>query len=166
MVSFTNGKTTRLPLVPLAKDTVLLPGVTLRIPLSNRPDISNLLSSLLSRNKRDQGTITIGCIPLASPNLSKDGVQLIESGAEAENEEYEAIDAGQARKDDLFKFGTVAKVIGVQRRMYSEPSLLVEGIKRFTVVKVLKERPFFDAEVVVHEDTGKDMCVSAFDARG
>ncbi|RAO69936.1 uncharacterized protein BHQ10_005948 [Talaromyces amestolkiae] len=148
----TNGKTTKLPLVPLAKDTVLLPGVTLRISLNNRPDVANLLSSLVNRSRRDNSPITIACVPLASPRLSKDGLQLIENGTEPENQEEESVDAGQARKEDLFKYGALAKVVGVQRRVYSEPYLLVEGVKRLSVVKVLKERPFFEAEVLLHDE--------------
>ncbi|EEA28283.1 hypothetical protein TMatcc_003390 [Talaromyces marneffei ATCC 18224] len=148
----TNGKTTKLPLVPLAKDTVLLPGVTLRISLNNRPDVANLLSSLVNRSRRDNSPITIACVPLASPRLSKDGLQLIENGTEPDNQEEESVDAGQARKEDLFKYGALAKVVGVQRRVYSEPYLLVEGIRRLSVVKVLKERPFFEAEVLLHDE--------------
>lgn len=152
----TKGKTTKIPLIPLAKDTVLLPGVTLRIPLNNRPDIANLLSSLVNRNRRDSGPITIACVPLASSRLSKDGLRLIENGSESDNqEEEESVDAGQARKDDLFKYGTLAKIVGVQRRVYSEPYLLVEGIKRLSVAKVLKERPFFEAEVVLYDEIGE-----------
>ncbi|OKL56267.1 Lon protease-like protein 2, peroxisomal [Talaromyces atroroseus] len=148
----TNGKTAKLPLVPLAKDTVLLPGVTLRISLKNRPDIANLLTSLVNRGKRDNSPISIACVPLASPHLSKDGLQLIDNGSDSENQEEEGVDAGQARKDDLFKHGTLAKIVGVQRRVYSEPYLLVEGMKRLSVVRVLKERPFFEAEVTLHDE--------------
>lgn len=148
----TNGKTAKLPLVPLAKDTVLLPGVTLRISLKNRPDVANLLSSLVNRSKRDNSAITIACVPLASPRLSADGQQLIESGSDSDNEDDDIVDAGQARKEDLFKYGTLAKIVGVQRRVYSEPYLLVEGARRLSVVKVLKERPFFEAEVMLHDE--------------
>ncbi|KAH8705118.1 putative LON domain serine protease [Talaromyces proteolyticus] len=145
-----NGKTAKLPLVPLAKDTVLLPGVTMRIPLTNRPDIANLLSSLVNRAKRDN--ILIGCVPLASPRLSKDGQQLIENGSDSQNEGFENIDAGQARKGDLFNYGTIAKLVGVQRRVYSEPYLLVEGVRRLSVEKVIRERPFFEAEVTANDE--------------
>ncbi|KKA20819.1 Lon protease-like protein, partial [Rasamsonia emersonii CBS 393.64] len=74
------------------------------------------------------------------------------SSDDSQDEEYEAIDAGQARKEDLFRFGTAAKLIGVQRRAYAEPCLFVEGVRRFTIGKVLKERPFFEAEVVLHDE--------------
>ena len=154
-----NGRTTKLSLVPLPKGSVLLPGVTLRIPVSNRPDLANLLSSILDRTsvaRRDGNVIAFGCVPLGSPFLSKDGQQLLDNGNldDAKKEDYEAIDAGQARKEDLYQYGTVGKVIGVQRRAYSEPSLVVQGMQRFTINRVLKERPFFEAETLVHDDQG------------
>ncbi|KAL4802298.1 Lon protease C-terminal proteolytic domain-containing protein [Aspergillus unguis] len=151
------GRTTKLSLVPLPKGSVLLPGATLRIPVSNRPDLANLLSSLLDRTqaiKRDANSITFGCVPLASPYLSKDGQHVIADGAVNGNrsEEFESFDAGQARKDDLFHYGTLGKVIGVQRRAYSEPHLLVQGVQRLTVKRVTKERPFFEAECILHDE--------------
>ncbi|KAJ5758427.1 hypothetical protein N7520_005583 [Penicillium odoratum] len=151
-----SGRTIKLPLVPLAKGTVLLPGVQLRIPVSNRPDLTNLLSSLVDKpSKRESNSITFGCIPFNSPFLSRDGLQLIEGADsdEAQKEEYDAIDAGQARKEDIFLHGTLAKVIGVQRRAYSEPFLLVQGTQRFTVKKFLRDRPYFEAEIAIHDET-------------
>jgi ATP-dependent Lon protease len=152
----TNGRSTKLPLVPLPKGSVLLPGVTLRIPVSNRPDLANLLSSLVDKpSKRDASTITFGCVPLNSPFLSRDGQQLLE-GEDSDSErkeEYDSIDAGQARKEDLFRYGTIGKVIGVQRRAYSEPFLLVQGSQRFTIKKVLRDRPYFEAEVFIHDES-------------
>ncbi|GKZ34614.1 hypothetical protein AbraIFM66950_004928 [Aspergillus brasiliensis] len=152
-----SGRTTKLALVPLPKGSVLLPGITLRIPVSNRPDLANLLSTIVERpavTKRDGTAITFGCIPLSSPYLSKDGQRLIDDGSldDDRREEFEMIDAGQARKEDLFRHGTVGKVIGIQRRAYSEPALVVQGVQRFTVRRVLKERPFFEAEAVVHDE--------------
>ncbi|EPS32558.1 Lon protease, peroxisomal [Penicillium oxalicum] len=154
------GRAIKLPLVPLAKGSVLLPGVTLRIPVSNRPDLTNLLSSLVDRPaRRDGNTITFGCVPLGSPFLSRDGQQLLE-GDESENvrkDDYDTIDAGQARKEDLFRYGVVGKVIGVQRRAYAEPFLLVQGSQRFTIKKVLKDRPFFEADVVLHDESSSSL---------
>ncbi|THC97873.1 hypothetical protein EYZ11_002624 [Aspergillus tanneri] len=152
-----HGRTTKLPLVPLPKGSVLLPGVTLRIPVINRPDISNLLSSLLDRtapSKRDGNTITFGCVPLGSPFLSKDGQHLIDNGSldDEKKEEYDLVEASQARKEDLFRYGTVGKVIGVQRRAYSEASLVVQGVQRFTIRRVTRERPFFEAEAILLDD--------------
>lgn len=152
-----NARTTKLSLVPLPKGSVLLPGATLRIPVANRPDLSNLLSTLLDRappGKRDGNTIAFGCVPLGSPFLSKDGQHLIDDGSldDEKKEEYDMVDAGQARKEDLFRYGTVGKVVGVQRRAYSEASLVVQGVQRFTIRRVTRERPFFEAEATLYDD--------------
>lgn len=153
----TNNRT-KIPLVPLAKGSVLLPGVTLRIPVSNRPDLANLLSSLVDKpSRRDANTITFGCVPLSSPFLGRDGQQLLE-GADSDSDrksDYDVIDAGQARKEDLFRYGTIGKVIGVQRRAYSEPFLLVQGQQRFSIKKVLRDRPYFEAEVFLHDESSE-----------
>ncbi|KAJ5747409.1 uncharacterized protein N7511_009105 [Penicillium nucicola] len=151
-----NSRTIKLPLVPLAKGSVLLPGVTLRIPVSNRPDLANLLSSLVDKpSKRDANSITFGCVPLSSPFLSRDGQQLLDSeDSDSERkEEYDSIDAGQARKEDLFRCGVVGKVIGVQRRAYSEPFLLVQGSQRFSIKRVIRDRPYFEADVLLHDES-------------
>lgn len=152
-----SGRATKLPLVPLAKGSVLLPGVTLRIPVSNRPDLTNLLSSLVDRPKRDGNSITFGCIPLGSPFLSRCGQKLLEgeNSDQERQKDYDTVDAGQARKDDLFRYGTVGKVIGVQRRAYAEPFLLVQGTQRFAVKKILRDRPFFEAEVYPHDENSR-----------
>ncbi|KAL4956053.1 Lon protease-like protein 2, peroxisomal [Aspergillus filifer] len=156
-MSSNGGRPTKLSLVPLPKGSVLLPGATLRIPVSNRPDLANLLASLLDRthaNKRDANSIMFGCVPLCSPYLSPDGQHVIENGTvdEEKREEFESFDAGQARREDLFRFGTLGKVIGVQRRAYSEPHLLVQGVQRLTIRRVIKERPFFEAECILHDE--------------
>lgn len=162
MGSSKNDKTeaVKLAIVPLPKGTVLLPGVTARLPVPNRPDLSNLLSSLLdqaSKGQRHENSISFGCVPLGSPYLSKDSQNFIddENLDEDKKEEYEAVDAGQARKEDLFHYGTVGKVVGLQRRVYGEPSLLIQGVQRFSIERWLKERPFFEAEVILHEEKGK-----------
>ena len=155
-----SNKISRIHLVPLPKGSVLLPGVTLRIPVSNRPDVANLLNTLLdqsSSGRRDgNGSVVFGCVPFSSPLLSKDGQQLIEDKHldDEEREVFDSIDAGQARKEDLFRYGTVGKVIGVQRRMFSEPSLVVQGVQRFKIKRILKERPYFEADAVLYEEKG------------
>src|SRR5438034_4360852 len=71
----------KLAILPLPKDSVLLPGVTLRIPISNRPDIPVLLTSLFSPTvspRASNASVIVGCVPLSSPLLSKDGQQLLE----------------------------------------------------------------------------------------
>ncbi|KAJ5283446.1 ATPase AAA-type core [Penicillium chrysogenum] len=135
-----SGKFTKLPLVSLAKGSVLRP-------------------ALVDRSKRDGNSITFGSIPLGSPFLSRDGQQILEGedSDEERKEDCDSIDAGQARKDDLFRHGTVGKVIGVQRHAYAELFLLVQGSQCFIVKKVLKERPYFEAEVFVHGEDNSSM---------
>ncbi|KXL46450.1 MAG: hypothetical protein FE78DRAFT_89413 [Acidomyces sp. 'richmondensis'] len=147
-------KTRTLALVPLPTQVVLLPGVTTRIPLQNRADVAAILAHIYSRASTPQpepNNVTVGCVPLNSPYLSSDGKQLIEDGAE--NKLVSAqVDPAQARKPDLFLYGTVARVTGVQGRRAGELMLVVEGMQRFKTDKILRERPYFEAKVTLHED--------------
>ncbi|KAK2790433.1 hypothetical protein FQN53_009456 [Emmonsiellopsis sp. PD_33] len=150
-----SSRSTKLPLLPLQRDSVLLPGVTLRIPLAERADIPLLLTSLFSKHSPKNGTPTlIGCVPLSSPYLSKDGQQLLDSQDRESTRSTtpKPIDPAKASGKDLFGYGTMAKVIGVQGRPNAEPYLLVEGLRRFSVSKLTKETPFFEAEVVLQDE--------------
>jgi ATP-dependent Lon protease len=145
-----------LPLIPLPHSTVLLPGVVARIPLQNRADIAAILANIYSKAatpRPEASSVTVGCVPLNSPFLSPDGKQLIENG-EAKNDKngVSQTDPALARKADLFSYGTMARVTGVQGRRPGELSLMVEGISRFKVEKMVRERPYFEAKLALHED--------------
>ncbi|KAK3052007.1 hypothetical protein LTR09_006961 [Extremus antarcticus] len=150
-------KSRTLPLVPLPHNVVLLPGITARIPLQNRADVAAILANIYSKAstpRPDPSAVTLGCVPLNSPFLSPDGQRMIE-GAEAKDEKSsQAVqtDPAQARKPDLFRYGTMARVTGVQGRTPGELTLVVEGVSRFRVEKISKERPYFEARVALHED--------------
>lgn len=151
-----------LPLVPLASDAVLLPGVTLRIPVETRPDIPILLSTAFTRAARTRSggsNFSIGCVPLNSPYLSKHGKELLDSneGESKRREEKGEINPGKATKDDIFGFGALAKIIGVQGRPNAEPYLLVEGLQRFRIDKIGQDKPYFEAEVTFYEDEAPDL---------
>jgi len=141
-----------LALLPLPKGLVLLPGITLRVPVSNRTDIPALLSSVYTRAatpKPDATAISIGCVPINSSLLSPDGINLIddiESSSKRSIENHD-IDPGAANKKDLFSFGTVARISGVQGRRPDDLALVVEGIRRFRVDTITQKRPFFEANV-------------------
>ena len=62
------------------------------------------------------------------------------------------MDPNKAKKDDIFTFGTLAKIIGVSQGPSQESYLVVEGVQRFKVEKILHEKPYFEAEVTFHED--------------
>lgn len=148
-----------LPLIALAKDSVLLPGITLRLPVSNRTDISALLSSVYTRAatpKPDATAISVGCVPLNSPLLSNDGQQLIDSKDVDGGKRQGPLDInpGKANKGDLFSYGTMAKISGVQGRRPGELALIVEGVKRFRIDNITQERPYLEAEVTYHDENG------------
>nr|POF14984.1 lon protease like 2, peroxisomal [Quercus suber] len=151
-------KTRTIPIVPLPASLVLLPGVTTRIPLQNRADIAAILANIYSKAsvpRPEANSVTVGCVPLNSPLLSPDGKKLLESG-EADRAEHpepqHQSDPAQARKGDLFSYGTLARVTGVQGRRPGELTLVVEGVSRFQIDKVVRERPYFEAKVVAFED--------------
>lgn len=152
----TSSKPKALPIIPLATSSVLLPGVTLRIPLQGRSDIAAILANIYSKAstpRPDASAVTIGCVPLTSPYLSPDGRKLLEDASKTNKEEYEVTPA-QAKSKDLFQYGTLAKVSGVQGRRGGDLALIVEGLSRFKLDKVTKERPYFEANVTVHQDQG------------
>ena len=147
--------TRNLPLIPLPHSLVLLPGVTTRIPLQSRADIAAVLAHIYSQAstpRPDAAGVTVGCVPLNSRYLSPDGHQLIEDGeTNAKDVDFQT-DPAQARKSDLFRYGTLARVTGVQGRRQGELTLVVEGVSRFMVDKIIRERPYFEAKVIVHEE--------------
>ena len=145
-----------LPILPLPRDIVLLPSVTLRIPIANRGDVAAVLANIYSRAsspRLEQTPVTIGFVPLASPYLSRDGKRLIE-GKERRKEQPE-VDPARATGKDLFEYGTLGRVTGVQGRRQGELALVVEGQSRFRVERVTKERPFLEAKIVKDEDASQ-----------
>ena len=143
--------------VPLARDFVLLPGITLRVPVTNRPDIPALLSSAFLRSsltRQGSTTLSIGCIPLNSPYLSRDGQQLLRRDENGQEQERFDINPSKATKADLFSYGTLAKIVGVQGSANADTYILVEGVQRFRVNKITQERPYFEGEVCFYDDEG------------
>ena len=148
-----------LPIVPLHGNTVLLPGATLRIPITNRPDIPALLAQVYSKAaipRTDPSSVSIGCVPLRSPNLSSNGQKFIDDRNTSEDFEQTpaVVEPGRVTKENLFDFGTLAKITGVQGRPSGELDLIVEGINRFSLRAVARETPCIEAEVIYHHDEG------------
>ncbi|KAI9052831.1 hypothetical protein LZ554_003104 [Drepanopeziza brunnea f. sp. 'monogermtubi'] len=152
-------KKATLPLIPLQKGTVLLPGIVLRIPVSgNRADIPALLSHVYSRAASKTlaqrlDNVNIACVPLNSPLLSNHGQKLI-AGDDKNPPPKERldIDPGRATKQDLFGYGVAAKISGVEGRGTGEFALLVEGMARIRIDKISQEKPFFEAQVTYEHD--------------
>ena len=150
-----------IPILPLPHNSVLLPGTNLRIPIDGRKDIPALLSSVLAKDKRprpDTSAITIGCVPLNSPLLRSDGQNLIDDKAAGEDSpKDEAVpDFNELDHRQLFMYGAVAKISGVQGRGADDLSLIVEGVRRFRIDRYTQMRPYFEAEVALLNDEGVD----------
>ncbi|KAK6000374.1 hypothetical protein QM012_003620 [Aureobasidium pullulans] len=155
----TSPKTTILPIIPLAEGSVLLPGLTLRIPLQGRGDIAAILANIYSKAATptpDHTSITVGCLPVNSPYLSSDGQKLLDDGNDSNRRPIAGINPAQATRDQLFSVGTLAKVSGVQGKRRGELALVVEGVSRFQVNSFVKDRPYFEAEVTIHTDEHVD----------
>lgn len=145
--------TRTIPLIPLSYGVVLLPGVTTRIPISARPDVSALLYHHYGQNPNT--ALSVGCIPLNSPYLSPDGKQLISNSEDSDNDKPSPsqINPTEARRPDLYNYGTLARVMEVQSSVGREGGFLVlKGLSRFRVDKILRDRMYFEARVTVHED--------------
>ncbi|KAF2799873.1 ATP-dependent protease-like protein La [Melanomma pulvis-pyrius CBS 109.77] len=151
-----------LPLIPLAPPFAVLPGTTLKIPMSNRADVAAILAKIysISPTAKPDAAITVACVPLCSEKLSgRDGKLLIQDGTQSgsgDKAQFES-DPVMATKKDLFGYACIAKVSGVQGRRY-ELNLVVEGLERVEVVEVVQERPYFEGvlqsvDEVAHVDS-------------
>ncbi|KAI1813205.1 ATP-dependent protease La [Poronia punctata] len=143
------------PVVPLAKGTVLFPGSVLRIPVPpSRSDIPALISNVYTRaskSSRRVDQIPVICVPLSSPLLSRRGQLLLEKDPDKYNELLEA-DNKNLRKERLYGYGVTAKITGIQGQNGAEFIILVQGISRVSVEKVVQDQPFFEAKVNSHPD--------------
>lgn len=133
---------------------MLLPGVTLSIPILNRPDIASILALVLARGHTPRSDATsIGCVPLTSQLLNSEGQNLIQGKNEPNGRRAE-VSAGEARKEDLFRYGTVARISALQGGLSQDAVLVLEGVKRFRINKIKQRKPFFEAEVTYIDEQG------------
>ncbi|KAM0261701.1 hypothetical protein ACHAQJ_002153 [Trichoderma viride] len=150
--------TATLPLIPLPRGTVLLPGLVYRVTVnSSRPDLPALLAYVyeLAASKGPDGridSIPIACVPVSSPLVGPDGQLLITNGEDLDSARVDPVNPGTAKKDDLFGFGVAAKIVGIDGRGSGEFALRVEGTSRVRLDSITRERPFFEAKVTYYED--------------
>lgn len=143
-----------LPILPLLHGSVLLPGVILRIPISDRPDVALLISSQAKSAKGDLGALSLGCVPLILPKVDAEDQPSITGPYSSDFEEPDSLDTkASVRKGDLFGYGTLAKITGVQGTR-SELILSVQGVSRFKINRVTKIQPFFEAKVTHFDENG------------
>lgn len=168
------SKTKQLPIIPLPTGQVLLPGVTKRIPISDRPDVLALLRDVYGNTTQDfisNSHVAIGCVPLNPPapvqffSDAKDekhveneqGIAVDKPKTKTSNEKDRITDKvisaviapnpGDARPADLFSYGVVARIVGLEERNAGGFTILVEGVSRFKVGKYTQETPFLRAIV-------------------
>ncbi|KAK2592824.1 hypothetical protein QQS21_009462 [Conoideocrella luteorostrata] len=152
------SQTASLPIIPLARASVLLPGLIQRISVtSSRPDIPALLAHVYEQAaaKGPDGridSIPIACVPLSSPFVGPTGQLLLNNGEEVDTSQLQEINPGSANKADIFGFGVAAKIVGIDGRGQGEFALRVEGTARVRVDHITRERPFFQAKVTYFND--------------
>ena len=106
--------------------------------------------------KPDPSSILIGCVPLNSRLLSADGQHLITSNDEDAEGDLGSggVDPDEAGKKDLFMYGTLAKIAGVQGRRTNDLAFVLEGTRRFKTNRITQKRPFFEANVTLLDEDG------------
>jgi len=155
------SQTATLPIIPLARGSILLPGLVQRISVtSSRPDIPALLAHVYEQAaaKGSDGridSIPIACVPLSSPFVGPTGQLLINNGEEVDTSQLDEVNPGSASKADVFGFGVAAKIVGIDGRGGGEFALRVEGVSRVRVDNIVRERPFFQAKVMYFSDESK-----------
>ncbi|KAK7927034.1 ATP-dependent protease la 2 [Apiospora marii] len=141
---------TLMPLIPLAKGSVLFPGSVLRIPVpSSRGDIPAMLSNVYARaskGSRRVDEVPVVCVPITSPLLSSRGQLLLASDPDKYNELLEA-DAANIKKEKLYGYGVTARITAIQGQNSGEFSLLVQGTSRVSIEKVTQDEPFFEGRI-------------------
>jgi len=60
--------------------------------------------------------------------------------------------AESAGKDDIFQYGVLATISGVEGGRSGELKISLEGGQRFKIEKVLQEKPYLSAKVTVFDD--------------
>lgn len=145
------------PVLPLSYGTVLFPGKTQNISPADREDVSAVIAKYYSgalRTKTKDSAPLIVCAPLRSPYLSADGKKLIQDSSKGDAPKKQ-IDVSQAKKDDLYEYGCIARISGIRGGRRGEVALVVEGQTRCKLHKITQEKPFFEAQVQEFQDQGE-----------
>lgn len=161
-----------LPIIPLTRGTVLLPGIVHRIPLPpNGSYISHILSNSYERGALNGPTgnpldaIQLACVPIASPYLGPNG-QLLIRDTDKQDDSYLDVDSSNLTTDDLFGYGVTVRVLGIQGTASGSAELRVEGVTRCSIKVLANERQNFEAtDYELCPDQGEPPNSSALSAR-
>lgn len=146
-----------LPIIALPFGTVPICGRKLQIAGSSRQDIvaiiANFYNGALS-NKSKEFSTSIGCVPLRSPYLSADGQKLIESPGPKDERDTQLPDPANVKREDLFNYGVVAKIQGIEGGKTGDIKLILDCTTRFKLGKFVSEGPYIEARCEIHKDEG------------
>ncbi|KAL8882289.1 MAG: hypothetical protein Q9198_000688 [Flavoplaca austrocitrina] len=147
-----------LTILPLPRGVVLLPGVTLRIPVSDALPVLRSIATRSKTPKPEASDVPIGCVPFRSPLLNGDGQQLIQGQSPPSPNHLDKDNSqdGFVSRKDLFNYGVVAKISGLYKGRRNDLSLTVEGLSRFRIDKITKDRPYVEAIVTHLQDEAVD----------
>jgi ATP-dependent Lon protease len=70
------------------------------------------------------------------------------------NGKVEAKDPSKADARDVFQYGVMAKISGVQGQRPSNLGLIVEGVRRFRIERFTQFKPYMECEVTYLDEDG------------
>ncbi|KAI9888310.1 MAG: hypothetical protein M1814_000749 [Vezdaea aestivalis] len=128
-----------LALIPLLGGSVLLPGGIIRIPIRDRADIRAIFKAVTKRSPSPSPSqfAPIGLVPLngsaTEPNESRVGIEAL-------------------NPEDLFGYGTLGQLKGIEGRGLGQWAFLFEGMVRIRIDRVTHAKPHIQADVSYLED--------------
>lgn len=137
--------TSRIPIITVGDGVVPFPGVSLRVPLSDRPDVVAQLTHLLRNEAANPSSngLVLGLVPVsASAVLAPSSPDL---------------KPGRRTHTDLADYGTTVKIraIRIDSAATATAQMLVEGMHRFKVSRIVQTDPHLSADVSFVPDLGE-----------
>ncbi|KAJ3043033.1 hypothetical protein HDV00_005940 [Rhizophlyctis rosea] len=145
-----------LPIIPTRNPKLLLPGTVLRLQIE-RGDTTQLLDHIWhrqhhKRNGNKETTVLVGCVPVISEEKET-------TPAEASPTPDSDNSLTAVTSPNLYQWGVSARIISLARSTSSDSRitgityvLMVEGISRFRVDRIVKRTPYIEAAVTLHPD--------------
>ena len=133
-----------IPIFPLPNDVVLLPGAHVRVPVrgnSYLQDIGSYIQDKGQAVKTGQDSKRVdscfGCVPVSSEVNS------------------DANTIGPGGQENLFGFGTLSEILGVEDQGTTKTAVVIRGISRIKVQKISKAENLLMAEVTYPDNQGR-----------
>mmetsp|Transcript_21696 Transcript_21696/g.42622 ORF Transcript_21696/g.42622 Transcript_21696/m.42622 type:complete len:962 (-) Transcript_21696:272-3157(-) len=154
----TTSRPSQLPLLTIRR-RVLVPGVLLRLQIG-RPKSVRLVESIWDSNSRSfkkGALLAVSTVKLDSETATSSSTD----DTSVDDADFETIEITDGNSDAMtcYKAGTVAKVLQLSKISGTDASsfqftLLVEGISRMDVEKVIRSEPYPVAQIAWKRDLG------------